>query len=136
MTRLVLKAVSLVMLALLVGCGDQKGSVHGSVTLDDKPIAKGAITFVSVEGELIREGAVIEDGKFSLRVPLPPGKYKIQLNAQRVTGTRKQLGFDGKEEVLTLSEELFPERFNTNTELTEVIKPGNNTITLNLKSKN
>ena len=103
------------------------------MTFNGESVKFGGITFISTEGELIREGAVITNGAFTARVP--PGKYKIELSGQRAAGTRTQKGFDGKDEVVQLTEELFPEYFNTKSELNEVIKSGDNTITLNLKSK-
>jgi hypothetical protein len=133
MNRLAVCAFGSLLAALGAGCGDGKEGVRGAVTLDGQPVKTGTITFVSSEGSLIREGAVITNGAFTARVP--PGKYKVELNAQHVVGTRKQLGFDGKEEELTLSEELFPDHFNSKTELTEVISSGGTIITLNLKSK-
>lgn len=117
----------------LAGCGEDKGTVEGTVTFDDQPVANGTITLVKADGDPVREGAVIKDGRFTAKAP--PGRYKIELNGKKVTGTRKQKGFDGKTEELEITEELFPERFNTKTELTEEIKPGANTIKLDLKSK-
>jgi hypothetical protein len=125
--------ICLFLLACAAGCGDSKGEVRGTVSFDDQPVKKGAITFVSTGEPLIREGAVIVDGSFTTRVP--PGTYKIELNARRVTGTRTQKGFDGTDEVLELTEELFPERYNSKSELIEVIKAGENVVTLKLKSE-
>jgi hypothetical protein len=123
----------LVCMASLVGCGDGKSSVTGTVTLDNQPVASGAIAFVKSEGELAREGAVIKDGSFQAH--LPPGKYKLELNSQKVVGKRKQKAFDGTEEEVELTEELFPERYNRKTELSQEIKPGANLIKLDLKSQ-
>ena len=100
----------------------------GTVTFDGQPVAKGAITFVKQEGDLVREGAVIQDGRFQAK--LPPGEYKIELNSQKVVGKRTQKGFDGKDEVLELTEELFPDRYNSKTTLTTKIAPGTNTVNL------
>jgi hypothetical protein len=121
------------LLAALAGCDSTKSSVTGAVTLDGEPVRSGSIAFVKTEGDLAREGAVIQDGKF--HAVLPPGKYKIELNAQKVVGTRKQKGFDGAEEVVELTDELFPPRYNSNTELIEVIKPGANTLNFDLKGE-
>src|SRR5262245_3297796 len=126
-------ALSLFLFASLAGCGDGKGSVNGTVTLDGQPVATGTVTFVKSEGGLVREGAVIKGGSFQARVP--PGRYKIEVNAQRVVGKRKQKGFSGEAEEVELTEELFPERYNTKTELSEEIKSGRNTVTLDLRSK-
>src|SRR5262245_57398398 len=125
-------ALSLFLFASLAGCGDGKGPVNGTVTFDGQPVAHGAVTFVKSEGGLVREGAVIKDGKFQVRVP--PGKYKIEVNAQKVVGKRKQKGLSGEEEEVAQTEEMFPERYNTKTELSAEIKSGANTVKLELMS--
>jgi hypothetical protein len=133
MKRIAACVLGLFLFASLPGCGDGKGSVNGTVTLDGQPVANGAVTFVKSEGSLVREGAVIKDGGFQARVP--PGKYRIEVNAQKVVGKRKQKGFSGAEEEVEITEEMFPERYNTKTELSEEIKLGPNTVKLDLKSK-
>ena len=92
------------------------------------------VTFVKNDGQLVREGAVITSGAF--RVSLQPGEYKIELSAQKVVGKRKQKGFDGKDEEVELTDELFPERYNTKSTLTKKIEPGTNTLTLDIKGAN
>jgi hypothetical protein len=120
-------------LIALVGCGDGKASVNGTVTFDGQPVASGAVAFVKEEaGQIIREGAIIKDGSFEAH--LPPGKYKVELNAQKVVGKRKQKGFDGKDEDVELTEELFPARYNAQSVLSEDIKSGVNTLKLDIKS--
>jgi hypothetical protein len=64
---------------------------------------------------------------------LPTGKYKLELNGQKVVGKRKQKAFDGSDEEVDLTEELFPPRYNSQSELIEDIKAGANTIKLDLK---
>jgi hypothetical protein len=132
MTRFAACTLSFFVCAGLMGCGDDKGTVQGTVTFDGQPVADGTVTFVKSEGGVAREGAVIKDGSFQARVP--PGKYKIEVNAQKIVSKKKQLGFDRKEEEVNVTEELFPERYNTKTELSEEIKPGPNTVKLDLKS--
>jgi len=128
-----LRPFLLIFLAALAGCGDGKSTVSGTVTLDGQPVPSGSIAFVKQEGgSLVREGAVISGGKFEAAVP--PGTYKLELNGQKVVGKRKQKGMDGAEEEVELTDELFPPRYNTQTELTEEIKPGSNTLKLDLQS--
>jgi hypothetical protein len=128
---------SLVQVVLLVcfvasGCTDGKSSVTGSVTLDGHPIASGAITFIKQDSNLAREGAVITDGAF--HAILPPGNYKLELNAQKVVGKRKQKAFDGTDEEVPIMEEAFPPRYNSQSELLQEIKQGANTVKLDLKT--
>jgi hypothetical protein len=121
------------LLASLCGCGGGGPShVTGSVALDGRPVADGAVTFVMTEGGSDREGAVIRDGAFEVR--LKPGRYRVELTGQKPVGTRRQKGFDGKEEEVKVTEQLFPERYNAKSELIETIMPGSNTIKLDLKS--
>jgi hypothetical protein len=124
-------AFSAFLLVFLPGCGDAKQIVNGTVTLDGEPVADGVVTFVKSEGELVREGAIIKDGHFQTHVL--PGKYKLELNGRKIVGKRKEIGFSGAEEELEITEELFPERFNTQTELNQEIKSGAKTIKLDLK---
>ncbi|HJZ59142.1 MAG TPA: carboxypeptidase-like regulatory domain-containing protein [Gemmataceae bacterium] len=133
MGRIVILAPGLFLLAWLTGCGGGEGSVSGTVTFDGHPVPNGTVTFVKTEGGLVREGAVITDGTF--QVKLPPGKYKIEVNGRKVVGKKKQKNFDGVDEEVEITDELFPDRYNKATELSEEIKPGSNTITLELKSK-
>src|SRR5215469_12264465 len=133
MKRILVRVLTLFLFIPLTGCGDGKGTVQGTVTFDGQPVADGAITFVKKDGKLVREGAVIRDGNFQAR--MPPGQYKIEVNGQKVVGKTKERGKDGALEEVDMMEELFPERYNTKTELTEEIKSGRNTIKLDLQSE-
>ena len=118
--------------AALIGCNGGASSVSGTVSLDGQPVKSGSIMFVSTESDR-REGAVIQDGEF--QAELPPGKYRLELSGQKVVGQRKQKDFEGKDEVLDITDELFPEKFNVKSQLTQEIKPGSQTLPLDLKSK-
>src|SRR5206468_237037 len=120
-------------LSAFCGCTDGQGSVAGTVTFNGEPVKSGMITFVKQSGELVREGAVITDGNFFAH--LPPGDYKIELNAQKIVGKRKQKAFDGSDEEVEIAEELFPEQYNTKTTLTTEIHRGSNSVKLNAKTK-
>jgi hypothetical protein len=120
-------------LGFIAACSDGKTKVTGSVTFDGKPVTSGTVTFVRTDGILAREGAVISQGSF--QAVISPGAYQVELNGQKVVGTRKQKGFDGKDEVLETTEELFPERYNRKTELKVEIKPGPNVLLFEAKAK-
>jgi hypothetical protein len=128
-----MKRLMIVLAALsLAGCGDGKGSVSGTVTLDGTPVADGAVTFVK-EGEAVREGAVIKAGAFVAK--MPPGKYRIELTGRKVVSKRVQKGFDGKDEEVEVTDELFPDRYNVKSELVKDIPAGHTTLELKLDSK-
>jgi hypothetical protein len=126
--------VFLLGLSLNVGCsGGGKVTVDGTVTLDGQAVASGTVTFIKQdETSLAREGAVIKDGKFQAQIP--PGKYKLELNGQKVISTRTQKDFDGKDETLEVKGEMFPAKYNKQSTLTEEIKAGPHPIKLDLTS--
>src|SRR5262249_48986593 len=132
MKRTAVGVVGLFLFAALSGCGDGKTTVSGTVALDGQPVADATITFVKTEGDLVREGASIKDGRFQVRVP--PGKYRIELDGRKVIGKIRQKGSYGQDEEVEQTANLFPEKFNSKSELTEEIKPGVNEIKLDLKS--
>jgi hypothetical protein len=132
MKRLVLCVLGPLLVGTLAGCGDGKTVVNGTVTLDGEPVPKGAVTFVRSDGDLVREGAVIEKGAFQVRVP--PGKYRIEVNGRKVVGKKTQKGMNGQDEEIELTEELFPEKYNLKSELTADIKSGDNPVKLELSS--
>ena len=66
---------------------------------------------------------------------LPPGNYKVELNAQKVISTRKQKGFDGKDEEVQITDELFPERYNAKSTLTAKVEPGTNKLKFDATAK-
>lgn len=133
MTLRDVRLIGLLLCVVLPGCGDGKTPATGTVTFDGQLVANGSVTFIGTDAAAAREGAVINDGKFT--TTLPPGKYKVELNAQKVVGKRKQKGFSGEIEELEITEELFPERYNSKSDLYEEIKPGQKEIKLDLKSK-
>ena len=81
-------------------------SAARSRSVASRACTHGTIAFVKSEGELVREGAIVGRDLFSGHIP--PGNYKVELNAQKVVGKRKQKAFDGKDEEVELTEELFP----------------------------
>jgi len=58
----------------------------------------------------------------------------LEVNGQKVIGKRKQKAFDGTDEEVEITEEAFPPRYNTKSELLQEIKPGANAIRLDLTS--
>src|SRR5690349_1731911 len=107
MKRIVVCAASLFLVGTLAGCGDEKASVNGTVKMDGEAVTDGAIIFSKSDGSKVREGAVIKDGSFQVR--LPPGKYKIELNGKKVLGKETRKGMSGKDEEVEITGELFPE---------------------------
>jgi hypothetical protein len=57
-------------LATSTGCGTGTGTVSGHVTYKGQPIKKGTITFFPKAPKVRPAGGVIQDGKYSLEVPV------------------------------------------------------------------
>ena len=109
----------------LTGCGDGQARVSGTVKFDGQPVSTGASC--SSRGTAARARAA-SSRTASSRRRLPPGRYKIEVRATKVTGKRTQKGFDGKDEEIELTDEMIPDRYNTKTELVEELKSGSNTV--------
>jgi hypothetical protein len=133
MNRIVVCALVPFLLVPVLGCGDGKASVAGTLTFDGQAVETATITFIKSEGGLVREGAIVRDGSFTAHVP--PGKYKIEVNAQKVVGKGKAPAFKGGFEEVPITAEMFPENYNSKSQLSEEIKSGVNTLKLDLKSK-
>jgi hypothetical protein len=79
------KIPALVLLASLaiLGCGDKKGEVSGTVTYKGKPVPLGTVTFVNVNKETVGTAA-ISDGKYLMtKVPVGPVKILVTTPLQR-----------------------------------------------------
>jgi hypothetical protein len=61
----------------LIGCGDDRTSVHGTVTANGEPVAHGHVLFQPAEGESGQPGgADIVEGRYEIR-QISPGKKRV-----------------------------------------------------------
>jgi hypothetical protein len=116
----------------LLGCsGDNRSEVSGTVKLNGKPVAEGAINFIPVEGNKgAGTGATITDGKYHIprSAGVAAGKNRVELRAFRNTGRKVQdpTGTPG-----TLADErvmAFPPQFNDQSTLVRDVKSGSDTV--------
>jgi hypothetical protein len=74
----------------LCGCssGDGRVAIEGQITIDGQPLEMAAISFLPLEEHGRSSGASVENGRFQLdaRDGLPPGTYRVQVQAFRKTG--------------------------------------------------
>lgn len=111
------------------GCGRPAGVVStGSVTLDGKPVATGAIVFKPDDKSVAAEGAMIQAGRF--RIVGKPGRRRVEISASApAPGTPDPP--TGPVQFV----EIVPPRYNTKSTLSvEVKAPGPNTFTFDLES--
>ena len=73
------------------GCGPASATVSGAVTVDNKPVERGVISFVPAEGQGAPATANIEHGRYEVRtfagnkhVPLGSKDHSLVLNAEAV----------------------------------------------------
>jgi hypothetical protein len=118
---------------LLSGCGSgdlELGSVSGTVTLDDRPLAEAIVEFQPASGSP-SEGVTDSAGKYQLRHTAKKkgallGKHQVRITLSTRTDAQGQ-----KVDV----SQLLPARYNRNSELTAEVKPGSNKFDFPLKSK-
>jgi hypothetical protein len=126
-------AALLTTLALAVGCdGSKTAEVTGTVTVDGQtPMAGSSISFIPADGKSPTAGSLIENGKYTAKVPV--GTAKVQIRAPRPIGKRGQKEGPGAEGEIV--EESLPAKYNDQTELTFDVKPGRNEKNWDLSTK-
>jgi hypothetical protein len=124
----------LIVLVLAAGCSDPStGEVTGAVKVDGKPAPPGSsITFVPVDGKSPTAGGVIQNGKYTVRVPV--GIAKIEIRAPGPVNRSKDAK-EGPGPRGDLVEESLPEKYNDQSELRLDVHPGKNTRDFDLRSK-
>jgi hypothetical protein len=119
------------------GCGSSGPNerVHGKVTLNGAPVAKGVISLAPVESGPSAAGEIV-DGQYDIgpeKGPLP-GRYKVSISG--MIGTGKQEKDPDTGETWEVMRESIPERYNSRTELImEVKADGDNEFDYALSSK-
>lgn len=76
--------VVFLVLVLMAGCGNPKGSVSGKVLYQDKPLTGGYVTFIQEKGPSL-SAKIQSDGQYRIdKVPL--GEVKITVQPESATG--------------------------------------------------
>ncbi|NLF08523.1 MAG: hypothetical protein GX594_11165 [Pirellulaceae bacterium] len=118
------------------GCGPKLpplGTVHGRVTLDDRPVPNADICFMATDGAS-SFGCTDAEGRYKLSYPLRKGR-----NAGAMLGTHRVLintirPNDGSLPEPQIAPIPLPPCYNTQTTLSAEVKPGENEINFDLKS--
>jgi len=123
----------LVLLAL--GCSGQQASVSGVVTLDGKPLDRGAVSFHAVEGGPTAVGPIDQSGRYQLRTGedhgLPAGEYLVTVVANEDSVLPDNFASPLPGKLIT------PIQYGSTatTNLKETVAPGSNNIDLTLVSE-
>lgn len=120
---------------LICGCAEDSnlGVVTGTVRVDGEPAKTGGITYIPIDGASGTSGAMILDGQYTAR-NVPIGSHKVQINLSRIVGYQKLYNTPDSPTHPVL-EEMLPEKYNVETELTLDVKPGKNEKNYDLSSK-
>ena len=118
---------------LMAGCSGSRDElprepVSGTVMMDGRPLAEGAIQFTPAAGSAgpaISYTAPVENGQFSIPRAdgLVPGSYKVSISAVPVKRDTRIEATIGKKKA-TPFKELIPAKYNSQTILKEEIKRG------------
>jgi hypothetical protein len=132
--RRLLIFLALIILSGSAGCGGSsaKGTVNGTVTLDGQPLKEGTVRFVPVDGKTPTADGIVRDGKFTAAVPV--GEMRVEFSAPKVTGRHKMYDTPDSPMVDDVVE-LIPDRFNIQSELKIMVRPGSQDETFSLQSK-
>ena len=122
------------------GPGDDlpREAVWGTVTVDGKPLASGAIRFTPVEGGTTSGGSPITDGKYSIsrEQGLVPGSYKVAVNSASTKTESTKPAEPGRPVRSERPKETLPMKYNAKSILSaEVKKGGSNSFTFELQSE-
>jgi hypothetical protein len=129
-------ASTLAALALLAGCdgGPATGEVTGTVRIDGQiPPAGSSITFFPSDGKSPTAGAVLDKGKYSVRVAV--GNCRVEIRAPKAS-SKSGPKVDGPGAEGGWIEELLPAKYHDESELTLEVKSGTNQKDWNLSVRN
>ena len=118
---------------LAAGCGSKlEATVFGTVTLDEKPLTTGAVTFHPTSGGAIAYGRIAQDGSYWVKTGdsrgLLAGQYTVTVVAYDILPARGQFDPPG-------AKTLTPLRYSTPdaSDLHVTVAAGQNRIDLALK---
>jgi hypothetical protein len=112
-------------LALVVaGCGPAMSTVSGNVTVDGKPLEKGAISYVPADNQGSPVTVDVAGGKYELQILA--GKKMVQISAPFLKEKKKR--YEGPDAPYDeFFDESLPAKYNSETTLTFDVQPGKNT---------
>jgi hypothetical protein len=129
MRRLVSGRWAAIVLSIIIsatGCdqGPPTGLVTGTVKTDGQvPPPGSSITFFPADGKSPSTGAVLNEGRYSVRVPV--GMARVEIRAPR-PAAKSSANAEGPGAEGGLIEESLPEKYNDQSELTLDVKSGSN----------
>jgi hypothetical protein len=128
--------------AALLGCGDagEHALVTGKITLDNQPLDEATISFMPSGGSQAQAAwSMVKGGQYTIdeAAQLAPGPTRVEIRATRSTGKIIPAGASavpGGEPEQEMKE-VIPSRYNTASTLSAELKPGENVLDFDLKSR-
>lgn len=124
-----LAVFSLLSLACFASCGRgpapiKRGKLEGSVTVNGKPPASGAVRFMTLEPGGLNVIATIQDGRFAVSEKEGPakGKYRVEISVPSAT-KRRIPSDDSPGQFIEEAPETLPPRYNSASTLVEDYDP-------------
>jgi hypothetical protein len=123
----------------LLGCGEdpyqgpQRYPLTGTVTFNGEPVDGGAISFIPQGGKENPTGGTITGGKYSVAEDrgANAGKYRVEITWPKPTG--KKVKSEDTGEMVDVTAEVIPPKYNTMSELTADVSETNTTFNFDLK---
>ena len=114
-----------------------RAAIYGEVKLDDDPLARGTITFISQDGKSHSVSGPIIHGSYRLSASAGPllGPNKVEIRGVRKTGEKRQKPGGAPGELDEVEVEAVHPRYHTESKETVDVKPGSNTKDFLVKSK-
>ncbi|MBN2292516.1 MAG: hypothetical protein JXM70_08835 [Pirellulales bacterium] len=138
LTRLLpITSLALFSLLALIGCGgaDNRAGVSGKVLLDGRPVAKGTISFIPVEGtEGPTSGGDIINGEYAVTSDkgVAVGKNRVIIRSVVKSGRKINMGNGDVDDEWV---QMIPARYNKQSDLICIIQAGSNQQDFELQSK-
>jgi hypothetical protein len=118
-------------LLLVFGWSKSGPTVAGVVKVDGEPLAKGSISFVSVDGRGPGGGDIIKEGRYRIEKGLTVGKYRVEIQGTRRTQKKVADTLVPADQVLEEAA-VVPLEFNRNSTLFKEVRAGHNPIDFEL----
>jgi hypothetical protein len=120
------------------GGGSRRAAVRGFVTFDGTPLKNGVVLLLPAgETKGPTAGSAVSKGAFSIAAGSGPvvGRYRVEIKASRTTGRKANSAFPvGGRHDRDETVQFIPPEYNTASQIEIDVRPGRNTITLELKS--
>ena len=111
------RQLSIVLVACLIGCGDDGIQISGQVTFEGEAVEQGTISFIDTGSTAPPDAAVIANGSYSLQTS--PGNKRVEIRASRPLPPERQTN----PEMGLVYDDYIPAAFNRESTLTANVTP-------------